>query len=525
MSLVGRKPLPTIIESAGIRYNPETDYVEILNPNTDEWEQWEKTGVAIEACTIVVSTRNLNGQTATCVIGGVTYTSIFVGGACTFKVNEVGTATITCAGYTTTVTTVSGGYVTVELTRPSATLKLTTENLNGETVTVKIAGVTYTGTFTNKETAFTIYEVGTATITCGVVTETCEIESGKTYTVDVTRDYATLNFTTSDLNGKSISVTVGGQTYTGVFSSNKCTIVVYTFGSATITCAYASTTQTIAVGGSYTVTLNRPYATLNLTTTNLNGHTVTVTCGGNTYTGTFASGTCTIKIYDVFGTATITSTGVSTTQAVVSGGSYTVAMTRPFATLNLTTENLDGYAVNVSVGGTNYSGTFASGKCTIIVYTFGTATITSSETTVTQAVASGGTYTVDITEETTLYLVRDGNYETNLTFNYSLSKVDNALYLGNMDEGIKTFSFNISSLFTNVNEAIGKKITAVFTSAGSLNAVKLNYYNGGAKIQNFSYSSLVMTTTIPTITVLQPLVIQILVEDYGNVTLKDMYIE
>lgn len=525
MSLTGRRPLPTIIESAGIRYNSETDYVEILNPNTDEWEPWEKTGIAIDPCTIVVSTKNLNGQTATCVIGGVTYTAIFVGGACTFTVNEVGTATITCAGYTTTVSTVSGGYVTVDLTRPSATLKLTTENLNGETVTVKIAGVTYTGTFVNKQTAFTIYEVGTATITCGVVTETCEIASGKTYTVDVTRDYATLNFTTTDLNGKSISVSVGGQTYTGVFSNNKCTITVYTFGSATITCAYASATQTVAVGGNYSVTLNRPYATLNLTTTNLNGHTVTVTCGGNTYTGTFASGKCTIKIYDVFGTATITSTGVSTTQAVANGGSYTVAMTRPFATLNLTTENLDGYTVNVSVGGANYSGTFASGKCTIIVYTFGTATITSSETTVTQAVASGGTYTVDVTEETGLYLIRNGVYENGATIvslgGLTISLKTGYVNLFNTDEEELTYGkLDLANLFSSTTEATGKTIYVELTSFQN---VQLYYYNGGYKSTNSQLTS--GTIKIPPVTSLNGLYILFDVRPYEEYGIKNVYIE
>ena len=341
MSLTSRKPLPMVIESAGIRYDGSSDYVELLNHMTGEWVQWEKSGVMIKPSVITVTTTNLNGESVTCSINGESYSSVFVGGSASFTVLAEGVATITCGSYTQTVNVTSGSNYNVDITRPPATLTITTSDLNGQTVNITIAGTTYTRVFVGGQVVITLYDVGTATIICGHATSSLNVESG----------------------------------------------------------------------GSYNVTLNRPQCLIELNSTTLQGEPVTVEVGGNTYTGTFSSsGTCNIVVYDVFGTATITSTNASTTQEVTSGNTYSVTLNRPKAIIHLTTSNLQNQTISFSVNGgeTNQAAFGGDGTLTLTVYVFGTYTFTCSETTVTQEVASGEEYTVDITEITRVYFVENG---------------------------------------------------------------------------------------------------------------------
>ena len=385
MGLSSRKPLPTVIESAGIRYNQDSDFVELLNPNTGEWVQWEKSGVMINPIIVNVTTRNLDGQTVTCTLNGETVTSKFVGGAVSFTLFAEGNATIACGTYSKTIIVTSGGNYTVEITRTPATLTVTTTNTNGQVVTVTIDGETYTRTFANNKAEFTIYEIGNATIVCGTVTKT----------------------------------------------------------------------QTIASGGSYTLDLTRPYATLNLTASNQDGQTINVSVNGVSYTGAFVSGKCTITVYD-FGTATITCNGVSKSQTVASGNTYSVDLSRPYATLNLTTENLDGEVITVSVGGASYTGTFANGTCSIIIYTFGTATVTCSEVTETITIADGGSYALDLTEVTAVYLLKDGVVQSGFTKPTTTFKYDstNGSYFKNVTLGRSEMTFY--NLFYIDDEMWGK---------------------------------------------------------------------
>lgn len=498
MGLVGRDVLPVILESANIRYNQTTDFIEVLNPQSNEWEQWQKSGVVFEGTNIIVTTKNLNGKTVTCSINNETYTSVFVGGSALFTVYSGGTATVTCEGVTQTVLVSEGTTSTVEVSRPYSTLTLNTTNLNGKTVTVRIDGMTYTGTFTNNSCTFTVYEIGTATITCDTVTQTQTIESGKTYTVEIIKPFAKLNFTTSDLNGKTITVTINGRTYNATFSGYVASITVYDFGTATITCDYASTTQTVESGGTYSVTLNRPSCLIELNSTTLQGEAVTVTVGGNTYTGTFSSsGNCNITVYDVFGTATITSTNASTTQTVENGKTYSVTLNRPYATINLTTENLQNQTITFTVNGVSNQVAFGSdGTVTLKVYVFGDYTFNCSETTVTQTVESGGTYTVDITEVVRVDYVIDGITTNGASFpkSGSLTYTDYTGYIQFLNTtSASSTDFSIVQIPKNT-ELIGKTIHII---AGIYNVTSV-YYRYGLSGQNL-YATMAKTASTGTV--------------------------
>lgn len=254
--LNGRRPLPKVLESAGIRYNGDTDYIEVLNPHTNEWTQWEKTGVVFNPCTIIVTSQNLNGKTVTCSVGGESYSTIFVGGAATFTVFTGGTVTVTCEGYSATVEAVEGETLTVDITRPPATLTLNTNSLNGYAVSVQVDGVTYSGTFADNKATFTIYEVGTATITSGGITETQTIASGGSYTVTIDRPSALVKLTTSNLQNQTITFTVNGTTNQAAFGGDgTLDLTVYVFGSYTFSCSKSSKTITVSEGGTYTVDL------------------------------------------------------------------------------------------------------------------------------------------------------------------------------------------------------------------------------------------------------------------------------
>lgn len=445
-----------------------------------------------------LTTENLNGGIVTVTVGGKTYTGTFVDNKCDFTIYEFGTATITCGTVTTTQVIEEGNTYTVDVTRPYATLVLTTSNLNGRAATVTVDNTTYNGLFSDGECVIIVYKFGTATIKSETVTLTQEVERGGVYMVDVTQPTAVLNLTTSNLNGFDVTVTVGGSSYTGTFVNGTCSIEVYEFGSATIASTGVTLTQEIESGESYDIEINRPTATLNLTTSNMNGGSVSVSINGANYTGTFANSKCTITVYE-FGTATITCGSVTKTQTVESGKSYTVDLSRPYATLNLTTENLEGYTVTVNVGGSTYSGKFANSKCTVIVYTFGTATITCSETTVTQEVASGGTYTVDITEVLGFYYVQNGVMMNS-------ARISGGTSYGKYSEKdgyLLLYSSNSSSQASkNINFEIDEtfKGKTIIVEGENLNSIQLKYYITATQAGNTKYVNLSGDTTEKSIT-------------------------
>lgn len=146
-------------------------------------------------------------------------------------------------------------------------------------------------------------------------------------------------------------------------------------------------------------------ALINVTTPSVEFYGKLVSCAYESETGSKAlvesfsdDGKCTFSV-PLLTTYTISCGDVSTTVEVTEEGTVlSTELVLPKAVLNLTTSNLNGEIVTVSIGETTYTGTFVDGACTITVYVFGTATITCSETTVEQVVENGGEYTVDVTE-------------------------------------------------------------------------------------------------------------------------------
>lgn len=118
--------------------------------------------------------------------------------------------------------------------------------------------------------------------------------------------------------------------------------------------------------------------------------------------GMSSDGTCTFGVPELT-TYTITCNGVTATAEVVEENtSVSVELRLAKAILNLTTSNLNGQVVTVTVGSSTYTATFVDSKCTITLYEFGTATIACEDVTATKAVEDGGTYTVDLQQNFTL---------------------------------------------------------------------------------------------------------------------------
>lgn len=186
MSLTSRKPLPMVLESAGIRYNGDSDYIELLNPTTGEWVQWEKSNVMSKMSTITVTTNNLNGEVITCSINGQTATETFVGGVATFNLFVEGVATITCGNLTQSITVTAGGTYNILMDRPQAVVNFTTSNLDGEIITLVVNSVSYSGVFAGGVATIIVYDFGTATIKCDEVSTTLDIAEGGSYSVDLT---------------------------------------------------------------------------------------------------------------------------------------------------------------------------------------------------------------------------------------------------------------------------------------------------------------------------------------------------
>ena len=211
MSLSSRRPLPMVIESAGIRYNADSDYIELLHPITGEWVQWEKSNAMTKMSTITVTTNNMNGEVVTCTINGQSANEMFVGGVATFNLFVEGTATITCGNVTKTVTVTAGETYSISMDKPQAVVNFTTTNLNGEIITLVINGVTYSGVFANNVASIVVYDFGTATINAGEVSTTLSIAEGGSYSVELT-EFAEIPLVVNGENQTTFSY-ASGWTY------------------------------------------------------------------------------------------------------------------------------------------------------------------------------------------------------------------------------------------------------------------------------------------------------------------------
>lgn len=217
MGLTSRRPLPTIIESAGIRYDGETDYIELLHPTTGEWIQWQKSNVMVDASVIVVNTDNLNGEVVTCSIGNESYTSYFTGGSVTFIVLTEGTVTLTCGTITQEINVTVGQTYNVTMNKPSARINFTTSNLNGEVITVVIDGKSYTSIFVDNVAVIDVYNFGTASIVCEEVSTSLEVAENGIYTVDLTA-YEEIEIIKAGVNKTSATLISGWDYESGALT-------------------------------------------------------------------------------------------------------------------------------------------------------------------------------------------------------------------------------------------------------------------------------------------------------------------
>jgi uncharacterized protein YegL len=483
---------------------------------------------------------------------------------------------------------------------------------DGETVTLTVNGNTYTGTVSDG--TFSIDVPGSAlaaygdnTIEASVVAtdelgNTVTATTTESYGVDTTLPTATIaldaNITSDDVinaaeagsniaitgtvggdvqNGDTVTLTVGGNTYTGQVADGTFSIEVPGSALAADSDAtiHASVTTTDAAGNSTTATDTEAYgvdttlptATItldaNITSDDVinasesgtdiaitgtvggdvqNGDTVTLTVGGNTYTGQVADGTFSIDVpgsalaadSDATIHASVTTTdaaGNSTTATDTEG--YGVDTTLPTATIaldaDITSDDIinaseagtdiaitgtvggdvqNGDIVTLTVGGNTYTGQVADGTFSIDVP--GSALAADSDATIHASVtttdAAGNSATATDTEaygvDTTLptaTITLDANITSDDVINASESGTDIAItgtvggdvqngdtvtltvggntYTGQASDG--TFSIDVpgSALAADSDATIHASVTTTDAAGNSITATDTESYS------------------------------------------------
>ena len=282
-----------LMKSSGdgsIRYNKETDYIEILLNGA--WVPYENTHLSGEYGTIIVETESLNTESVTCAMGDNIFQGVFLGGSCVFMVTIPGEYTITCGDYSTNAIAIIGQKTSVRLDSPAITVTIKSDTLDGEMIYVSLYGKT-TGKMCLDGTAvFTLYGTGDIEIFSTNCSAARSIVYGESYEITLNRPYATLNLTTRDLDGEPVTVVIENTSYTSVLP---CSMKVYNFGTATITAGEASVTQEVVSGQTYEIevsefvpvylmsngVINRSLASFN--TNQGTGVTCTVTDGKSRY--------------------------------------------------------------------------------------------------------------------------------------------------------------------------------------------------------------------------------------------------
>ena len=168
-----------------IRYNDGNDFIQLRHSAREDWANWQKANVNTVPSVITVTTSDYVDEVVSCSIGNESYLKKFENGTITFKVYTEGTVTLSCADKTKSVSVVSGNSYDVVFERESATITITTTNLQGQTVSYSCDGgevkqFTFPSTGT---TQIKVYEFGTYTFTCSETSVSVDVASGGSYTV------------------------------------------------------------------------------------------------------------------------------------------------------------------------------------------------------------------------------------------------------------------------------------------------------------------------------------------------------
>ncbi|MBC2322082.1 beta strand repeat-containing protein [Listeria booriae] len=334
----------------------------------------------------------INGATVTITIGSNTYTGTVSGGEYTITIPKQAVGTVitakqslnnqTSGSVSTTVTQGTVAAPTINGVKSDDTTVKGT-GIPGANVTVTIAGQDRTATVGqdgNYSVTIPAQAVGTV-ITAKQTLNNKTSDSVSTTVTQGTVADPTINPVTTDstsvkgtgINGATVTITIGSNTYTGTVSGGEYTITIPKQAAGTVISAKqslnnqtsGSVNTTVTQGTVADPTIN-PVTTDNTSVkgTGINGATVTITIGSNTYTGTVSGGEYTITIpKQAVGTVisakqslnnqTSGSVNTTVTQGVVTPPTVNPVTTDDTA---VTGTGMKGALVKLTIAGIDYTG-------------------------------------------------------------------------------------------------------------------------------------------------------------------------
>ncbi|MBC2240318.1 immunoglobulin-like domain-containing protein [Listeria booriae] len=405
---------------------------------------------AVTSDDTTVKGTGVNGATVTLTIGGTNYTGTVSGGEYNITIPKQSAGTVISAteslnGKTSTSvnTTVTQGSVAAPTINGVKSDDTTVKGrgIPGATVTVTIAGQDRTATVdANGDYSVTIpaQAVGTE-ITAKQTLNGKTSSSVNTTVTQGTVAAPTINTVTTDdtivkgtgINGATVTVTVGGQDYTATVSGGEYSVTIpkQAYGTQ-ITAKQAlngqtsSSVNTTVTQGTVAAPTINPVITddTSVKGTGINGATVTITIGSETYTGTVSGGEYAITIpKQAAGTVIAakqsingqTSSSVNTT---VTQGTVSAPTISPITSDDTTAKGtgINGATVTITIGSETYTGTVSGGEYAITIpkqaagtvvnakQTLNGQTSSSVNTTVTQGTVAAPTINGVTSDDTTV---------------------------------------------------------------------------------------------------------------------------
>ncbi|MBC1316994.1 immunoglobulin-like domain-containing protein [Listeria booriae] len=358
---------------------------------------------AVTSDDTTVKGTGVNGATVTLTIGGTNYTGTVSGGEYSITIPKqsagtVITATESLNGKTSTSvnTTVTQGSVAAPTINGVKSDDTTVKGrgIPGATVTVTIAGQERTATVdANGDYSVTIpaQAVGTE-ITAKQTLNGKTSDSVSTTVTQGTVAAPTIGAVTTDdttvkgtgINGATVTVTIGSQDYTATVSGGEYSVTIpkQAYGTQ-ITAKQAlngqtsSSVNTTVTQGTVAAPTINPVITddTSVKGTGINGATVTITIGSETYTGTVSNGAYAITIpKQAVGTVisakqtlngkTSSSVNTTVTQGTVSAPTIN-AVTTDDTTVKGT--GINGATVTVTIGSQDYTATVSGGEYSVTI--------------------------------------------------------------------------------------------------------------------------------------------------------------
>ncbi|MBC1227480.1 immunoglobulin-like domain-containing protein [Listeria booriae] len=405
---------------------------------------------AVTSDDTTVKGTGVNGATVTLTIGGTNYTGTVSGGEYSITIPKQSAGTVisateslngkTSTSVNTTVTQGSVAAPTINSVKSDDTT-VKGRGIPGATVTVTIAGQERTATVdANGDYSVTIpaQAVGTE-ITAKQTLNGKTSDSVSTTVTQGTVAAPTIGAVTTDdttvkgtgINGATVTVTIGSQDYTATVSGGEYSVTIpkQAYGTQ-ITAKQAlngqtsSSVNTTVTQGTVAAPTINPVITddTSVKGTGINGATVTITIGSETYTGTVSNGAYAITIpKQAVGTVisakqtlngqTSSSVNTTVTQGTVSAPTIN-AVTTDDTTVKGT--GINGATVTVTIGSQDYTATVSGGEYSVTIPKQAAGTVISAKqalngqtsssvnTTVTQGTVAAPTIGAVTTDDTTV---------------------------------------------------------------------------------------------------------------------------